>query len=130
MAHESEKTRMERIMSELAPDGSEKAKRWDGVPASPRRRVGEEELLAKGRRRVGRSADLPERLLADVRQKLIDEMAFKGMTKLGLARRSGMDRRKIQRYFSGKLPNITLAGLEKLADAIGVEVRIWFEDKE
>lgn len=130
MPYESEKARLERIMSEFAPDDPEEDEGRNGVPESPGRRIGEEELLPSGGRRIGRVADLQKGFLRRVRQQLRDEMAYRGVSILGLSRKSLIDRRRLQDYFRGASPNMSIAGLKTLADALGLDLRITFEDKK
>jgi lambda repressor-like predicted transcriptional regulator len=130
MAYESEKARLERIMSEFVADDAEENEGRDGVPESLGRRIGEEELLPTGGRRLRRITDLQKGFLRKVRQQLRDEMAFRGITVLGLARKSNIDRRRLQDYFTNENPNLTIRTVKEIADAIGVEMKIIFEDRK
>lgn len=50
-----------------------------------------------------------------------------GLTTWALARRSGIDRSNIRRIESGTVSNITVVTMQKLADALEVEVERFYE---
>lgn len=127
MKYESEKARLERIMSEFAADDAKESSDGEGVPRSIRTGVGKEELFIEGRGGERCPSDLQERFLRDTRQMIRDIMAERGETLTGLSRRVRIARGLM---VSKHHVDMRLSTLWKIADAMGLRVEIEFVPKD
>lgn len=130
MAHESEKARLERIVSEFIADSPEETAGREGISGGVRRRIGEEELLTEGGGGERCPLSLQERGLAGVKQLLRDEMAYKGMPVERLANITGVPRNVIMTFFASPRRDMQLGTLFRLAEGLGVNLCIWFEERD
>jgi DNA-binding Xre family transcriptional regulator len=128
--HESEKARLERLMSEFTQDGQTEAHNRARLSEGAGRRIGEEELLVEGGRGKRGPAHIQERVLR-IRQLIRDEMAYRGITTNRLSVKTGIARPFLVRFFKNSRPSdISLSTLMRIADGLGCDVKIWFEDLE
>lgn len=125
--HESEKARLERIMSEFAPDSAEEARDRAGFSQGVGRRIGEEELLAERGRRERGAPDIQKGVLR-IKQLIRDELAYQGMTMQTLATKTGLSRPFLVSYFGKDDVDIAISTLVRIAHALNCEVRVWFEE--
>jgi len=84
-----------------------------------------DEIVAWGRQMIARHDHLRE-----VFKQLQAERQAQGMSLGELSKRSGIDKGNLSRLENAEHPNVTLATIERYAEALGKEVRITIVDPQ